>query len=102
MVKNFLLKILLYLINFRSRGLNAIAATNPFEQKNRKTTQSNARESIEMVGIFFCLYDILMYNMRPSLFCGGDKGKLKLRWSLQVPTANCLSVLASSCPWWVG
>ena len=39
-----------------------------------------------------------MYNMRPSLFCGGVKGNLELRWSLQVPTANCLRVL-SSCPW---
>ena len=45
-------KILLYLINFRFRRLNTIAATSPFEQKNRKTTQSNAHESIEMVGIF--------------------------------------------------
>ena len=30
-----------------------------------------------------------MYNMRPSLFCGEIKGNLKLRLSLQVPTANC-------------
>ena len=30
-----------------------------------------------------------MYNMRPSLFCGGFKENLKLRLSLQVPTANC-------------
>ena len=30
-----------------------------------------------------------MYNMRPSLFCGGVKGNLELRWSLHVPTANC-------------
>ena len=66
-----------------------MAATSPFEQKNRKTTRSKAHESIEMVGIFFCLYGILMYNMRPSLFCGRVKGNLKLRWSLQVPTANC-------------
>ena len=43
-----------------------------------------------------------MYNMRPSLFCGWVKGNLKLLWSLQVPTANCLRVFASSCPWWVG
>ena len=44
--------LLLYLINFRFRRLNTIAATSPFEKKNRKTTQSNAHESIEMVGIF--------------------------------------------------
>ena len=81
--------ILLYLINFRFRRLNTIAATSPFEKKNRKTTRSNAHESIEMVGIFFCLYGILMYNMGPSLFCGGVKGNLKFRWSLQVPTVNC-------------
>ena len=30
-----------------------------------------------------------MYNMRRSLFSGGVKGNLELRWSLQVPTANC-------------
>ena len=30
-----------------------------------------------------------MYNMRPSLFFGGVKANLELRWSLQVPTANC-------------
>ena len=30
-----------------------------------------------------------MYNMGPSLFCGGVKGNLELRWSLQVPTLNC-------------
>ena len=82
--------------------MNTIAATSPFEQKNRKTTQSNANESMEMVGIFFCLYGNLMYNMRPFLFYVGVKWNLKLRWSLQVPTANCLHVLASSCPWWVG
>ena len=52
-------------------------------------TRSNAQESIEMVGILFCLYGILMYNMRPFLFCGGVKGNLKLCWSLQVPTAIC-------------
>ena len=52
-------------------------------------TRSNAHKSIEMVGIFFCLNGILMYKMRPSLFCGGVKGNLKLRWSLQVPTLNC-------------
>ena len=46
-------------------------------------------ETIQMVGIFFCLYGTLMYNMRPSLFCGGFKGNQKLRLSLQVPTANC-------------
>ena len=51
--RTFKLKILLYLINFRSRRLNTIAATSPFEQKNRKTTRSNAHESIEMVGVFF-------------------------------------------------
>ena len=34
-----------------------------------------------------------MYNMRPSLFCCGVKGNLKLRWSLQVPT--CISVIVS-------
>ena len=50
--RTFYLKILLYLINIRSRRLNTIAATSPFEQKNRKTTRSNAQESIEMVGIF--------------------------------------------------
>ena len=50
--RTFSLKILLYLFNFRSRRLNTIAATSPFKQKNRKTTQSNAHESIEMVGIF--------------------------------------------------
>ena len=66
-----------------------MAATSPFGQKNRKTTRSKAHESIEMVCIFFCLYGILMYNMRPSLVCGGVKGNLELRWSLQVPTANC-------------
>ena len=32
--------------------MNTIAATCPFEQKNRKTTRSNAHESIKMVGIF--------------------------------------------------
>ena len=66
-----------------------MVATSPFEQKNRKTARSKAHESIEMVGIFFCLYGILMYNIRPSLFCGGIKGNLELRWPLQVPTANC-------------
>ena len=42
------------LVNFRSRRLNTTAATSPFEQKNRKTTQSNdlELETIEMVGIF--------------------------------------------------
>ena len=50
--RTFLLKVLLYLINFRSRRLNTIAATSPFEHKNRKTTRSNAHESVEMVGIF--------------------------------------------------
>ena len=50
--RTFYLKILLYLINFRSRPLNTMAATSPFEQKNRKTTRSKAHESIEMVGIF--------------------------------------------------
>ena len=50
--RTFYLKILLYLINIRSRRLNTNAATSPFEQKNRKTTRSNAQESIEMVGIF--------------------------------------------------
>ena len=51
--RTFKLKILLYLINFRSRRLNIIiAATSPFEQKNRKTTRSNAHKTIEMVGIF--------------------------------------------------
>ena len=89
-LRTFLLKILLYFVNFRSRRLNTIAATSPFEQKNRNTTRSNAHEFIEMVGIFsLCLYGILMYNMRPSLFIGWVKGNLKLRWSLQVPTANC-------------
>ena len=44
--------LLLYLINFRFRRLNTIAATSPFEKKNRKTTQSNAHKSIEMVSIF--------------------------------------------------
>ena len=53
--------------------MNTIAATSPFEQKNRKTTRSNAHESIEMVGIFFCLYGNLMYNMGPSLFYVGVK-----------------------------
>ena len=43
-----------------------------------------------------------MYNMCSSLFCGEVKGNLDLRWSLQVPTANYLHVLASSCMWWVG
>ena len=87
-LERFSLKILLYLINFRSRRLNTTAT---FEQKNRKTTQSNdlELETIEMVGIFFCLHGTLMYNMRPSLFCFGSKGNLKLRLSLQVPTANC-------------
>ena len=66
-----------------------MAATSPFEQKNKKTTRSKAHKSIEMVRIFFCLYGILMYNMRPSLFCGWVKGNLEVRWSLQVPTANC-------------
>ena len=66
-----------------------MVATSPFEQKNKKTTRSKAHESIEMVGIFFCLYGILMYNMRPSLCFGGVKGNLELRWPLQVPTANC-------------
>ena len=66
-----------------------MAATSPFEQKNRKTTRSKAHESIEMVGIFFCLYGILMCNMRPSLFCGGVKGNLELCWSLQVSTVKC-------------
>ena len=50
--RTFELKILLYLTNFRPRRLNTIAPTSPFEQKNRKTTPSNAHESIEMVGIF--------------------------------------------------
>ena len=66
-----------------------MAATSPFEQKNRKTTRSKAHESIEMVGIFFCLYGILIINMRPFLFCHGVKWNLEVRWSLQVPTANC-------------
>ena len=34
----------------------------------------------------------------PSFCCGGAKWNLKLGWSLQVPTANCLRVLPSSCP----
>ena len=55
-LRTFLLKILLYLNNFRSRRLNTIAATSPFEQKNRKTTRSNAHESIEMVGISLFLW----------------------------------------------
>ena len=32
--------------------MNTMAARSPFEQKNRKTTRSNAHESIEMVSIF--------------------------------------------------
>ena len=32
--------------------MNTMAATSPFEQKNRKTTRSKAHESIEMVSIF--------------------------------------------------
>ena len=51
-------------------------------------TQSKDLESIEMVGIV-SVFGILMYNIRPYLFCGEVKGDLKLRWSLQVPTANC-------------
>ena len=50
--RTFQLKILLYLINFTSRRQNTIAATSPFEQKNRKMTQSNVRKSIEIVAIF--------------------------------------------------
>ena len=48
-LRTFQLKILLYLINSRSRPLN----TSPFEQKNRKTTRSKAHESIELVCFFF-------------------------------------------------
>ena len=49
--RTFYLKILLYLINFRSRPLNTMSATSSFEQKNRKTMRSKAHESIEMVNI---------------------------------------------------
>ena len=38
-------------------------------------TQSKYLESIEMVGIV-SVFDILMYNIRPYLFCGGLKGIL--------------------------
>ena len=41
-----------------------------------------------MVGIV-SVFGILMYNIRPYLFCGGVRGDLKLRWSLQVTAANC-------------
>ena len=82
------LKILLYLTDFRSRRLNTIAATSPFEEKNRTAAQSKDLESIEIVGIV-SVFGILMYNIRPYSFCGGVKGDLKLRWSLQVPAANC-------------
>ena len=41
-----------------------------------------------MVGIV-SVFGILMYNIRPNLFCGGVKGDLKLSLSLQVPAANC-------------
>ena len=43
-------------MNYRSRRLNTIAATSPLEQKNRKSTRSNAYESIEMVGIFLVIW----------------------------------------------
>ena len=62
--RTFQLKILLYLINFRSRRLKTTAATSPFEQKNRKTTRSNdlELETIEMVGIFlFIWYSDVQY-----------------------------------------
>ena len=86
--KTFKLKILLYLIYFRSRRLNAIAATSPFEQKNRKTTRSNAHMSIETVGISFVIWNSDVQYA--SIFIlWSVKGNLKLRWSLQVPTANC-------------
>ena len=68
--------------------MNTIAATSLFEEKNRTTTQSEDLESIEMVGIV-SIFGILIYNIRPYLFCGGVKGDIKLRWSLQVPAANC-------------
>ena len=41
-----------------------------------------------MVGIV-SVVGILMYNIRTYSFCGGVKRDLKLRWSLQVPVANC-------------
>ena len=83
-------KFLVYLINFRSRRLNTTAATSPFEQKNRKTTQSNdlELETIGIVGIFlFIWYSDVQYA---SIFIlWWFKGNLKLHLSLQVPTANC-------------
>ena len=71
--RKFELKILLYLTDFRSRRLNTIVATSPFEEKNRTTIQSKDLKSIEMVGIV-SVFGILMYNIRPYLFCGGVKG----------------------------
>ena len=44
--------------------MNTTAATSPFEQKNRKTTQSNdlELETIEMEGIFlFIWYSDVQY-----------------------------------------
>ena len=41
-----------------------------------------------MVGIS-SVFGILMFNIRPYLFCGGVKGDFKLLWSLEAPAANC-------------
>ena len=53
--------------------MNTIAATSPFEGKNIQMTRSKDLESIEMVGIV-SVFGILMFNIRPYLFCGGLKG----------------------------
>ena len=77
--RTFQLKILLYLINFRSRRLNTIAATSPFERKIRKMTQSNVRESIEMVGIFLVIwYSDVQYASIFILWYGQREFKVAL------------------------
>ena len=88
---------MLYLNDFRSRRLNTIAATSPFEQKNRKTTQNNALKSIEMVGIFlFIWYSEIQYASIFILWWGqrGFKAALVVTGTY-CELLTCISVVVS-------
>ena len=79
-----------------------MAATSPFEQKNRKTTRSKAHESIEMVGIFFLFirYSDVQYASIFILWWGQREFRVAL-----VVTGTyrefltCISVVVSVVGW---